>query len=116
MGSFLRPVHACHQENESEKRAQGHHEEKEGLIVEVIGFKGGCDWHLVSNITEDLLWNSVAELIEPGGVVENNEDVIMHLIFREENFIARTPLLSWFEYHAIFKNEITLLRVSMGQI
>ena len=110
VGSLLNAIEAGHEDDCSEKETENDHKEQESLIVKVVGGKCRLNRHLVSHFVDDVLWNSVAVLLEPARVIENNEDLIVNLVFGKELGVCGRPLTDllvdavWLVHH-----EVTLL-------
>jgi len=62
------------------------------------------------------LWNAVANLLDPTGVVQHNEDVVVDLVFGEEDRIAGAPLLYLLMDHiGLGSDEVARLNLEMLQ-
>ena len=85
VGAFLETIKACHCDNHGKENSERDHEAKEYFIVQVVCSKRRLDRHFVRYVVVDLFWDRLGYLLEPASVIEDNEDVVVHLVLREED-------------------------------
>ena len=92
VGAFLETIKACHCDNQGKENSERDHEAKEYFIVQVVRSKRRLYRHLVGYVVVDLVWDRLGYLLEPASVIEDNEDVVVHLVHREEAKVRGAPL------------------------
>lgn len=92
VGAFLETIKACHCDNHGKENSERDHEAKEYFIVQVVCSKRRLDRHFVRYVVVDLFWDRLGYLLEPASVIEDNEDVVVHLVLREEDKVRGAPL------------------------
>ena len=92
MGAFLETIKACHCDNHGKEYSERDHKAKEYFIVQVVCSKRRLDRHFVRHVVVDLFWDRLGYLLEPASVIEDNEDVVVHLVLREEDKVRGAPL------------------------
>ena len=92
VGAFLETIKACHCDNHGKENSERDHEAKEYFIVQVVCSKRRLDRHFVRHVVVDLFWDRLGYLLEPASVIEDNEDVVVHLVLREEDKVRGAPL------------------------
>ena len=92
VGAFLETIKACHCDDQGKENAERDHEAKEYFIVEVVRSKCRIDRHFVRYVVVYHVWDRLGYLLEPSSVIEDDEDVVMHFVLREEDLVRGAPL------------------------
>ena len=92
VGAFLETIKACHCDNHGKENSERDHEAKEYFIVEVVRCKRRLDRHFVGYVVVYSVRDRLGYLLEPAGVIEDDEDVVVHLVLGEEDRVGGAPL------------------------
>ena len=92
MGAFLETIKTCHCDNQGKENSERDHEAKEYFIVEVVRSECRLYRHFVGYVVVHRWRDCLGYLLEPASVIEDDEDVVVHLVLGEEDQVRRAPL------------------------
>ena len=101
---LLQAIQTRHQHHSREEQSQRHHEAQEHFIVQIVCCEGRGYGHLVGHIVINLVWHCLGDFLQPASVVEDYENIIVHLILGEEHRVGRAPLA-----------DLLLIRIGAGR-